>query len=413
MRLTIFIYKGTPLVDFAIPYDILKDIPGIEICIASHEAQEISFYNDEFKIGNFMPLASIEETDILWLCGSENIDGLVGEVDLFQADLKRLMAGAQSVVAIAEGVWLLTALAELSGVEITCPASLKKAAKRAGARVKKDLLVLDGKYITVESHAHNFELAFTVGNLLQTGEAHVDLRAEWLYEPEYLFGEKDLPLTGFKANRLYAYLNKQWKDNRYRHIKLKTASSKYEPSTVEGMYDVTFYVFSNMRGIDFAITYEIIRHYPGVRIRCVSDARGPIVVEGGGYALVTTHAIQDVTKTQLLVISGGEEGVISELNHGYLVHWLERICERAQRVLTLCDGVRYLGVSGILTRYESYIDLSQPIHQGKYMIAATLTQAMDALIVIARDKYGKRIAKALQRYVAYGYFQNNNARGEQ
>lgn len=406
MRLTIFIYKQTPLMDFAVPYDILKDISDLEILVASHEQGPIPLAGSDVQVADYKALSEIEGTDVLWICGSSHSETAGGTLVDCALELSRLIDQASTVVAIAEGVCILAALGKLQGIQATGPRGTLKSMKRAGALVKKDLLVLDGKYITVESHGHNFELAFTVGKLLQAQTEAGDLKADWLYEPEYRYSSKELPYMGYSALQHQRLLKKHCEKNlkgQKMHSDLR--ASGYEPGVVSGYYDITFYLFENMRAIDFALTYDILRHFPKTRIRCVSDRRGQVPVEGRGFSLVTDHAIQDVTRTHLLVIGGGEEGIISELNHGYLVHWLERICERSQRVLTLSDGVRYLGVSGILTKYESYIDLNQPIEAGKYMIAPTMTRAADALLQLAKTTYGDKFAKALQRYIVYGYHQ--------
>lgn len=408
MKLTIFIFEQVPLTDFLIPYDVLRDIPGIEITIASYLDTEIITAGHDVSVCGVTHVDMIEATDALWICGSHNIQSVISQKSVYETSLRRLIDSSKSVIAIAEGVLVLAHLGVLQQVHVTCPRQMCGQVKKAGAIIKKELTVIDGKFITVESHGHNFDLAFTVSQLLMDTEEDSDLKSEWSFEPNYLYKSESLPKNGLQASLLNKRLQKAWRLNeKYKSDDVKKGHTKYEPGSMHGVFDITFYLFNQMRAIDIAITYELFRHFPKVRTRCVSDKRGVIEVEGNGFKLITKHAIQDVTKTQMLVIGGGEDGIVNELNQGYLLHWLERICENAQRVLTVGDGVRYLGVSGILTRYENYIDWYQPKAMGKYIVAQTLTNAIDAILLLAKQNHGDKLAKALQRFIAYGYIQND------
>ncbi len=397
-----------PLTDFVIPYDVLKDIPDLEIRLVSAKEEQVTAAGEEIKIQEIDHISKVESSDVLWICGSHSAQALIKEKDQYESALRRLVDSSSTIVSISEGVLLLADLGYLNNVQVACPQKYHRMVKRGGAIVKKDLTVLDGKFITVESHGHIFDLTFTISKLLLGDNQEEDLRTDWCFQPKYLYNTSELPRYGLKGTSLQRTLFNTLQHNANKIMRIpQVGQPQYEAGIIKGIYDITFYLFDQMRAIDFAITYEVLRHFPNVRIRCVSDRRGPVEVEGKGFSIVTHFAIQDVTKTHLIVIGGGEEGVISELNHSYLVYWLERICEGAQRVLTIADGIRYLGVSGILTRYENYIDWDQPIETGKYMIAQTLTEAIDALLILAKLNHGDKHAKAIQRYVAYGYFQED------
>lgn len=396
MKVVLYIYDDVPLSDFVVPYELLRGIEGVVVEVVSQEVGVVKVGGQALSVVTKHALCDVSDADVLWVCGGRFGVGAQCDNPDVKHHLYRLSQSATAVVGVASGALLLAEAGVLKDVKGTGFFEHRRQLKKLGVQLEKQAVVLDGKVITADSHGHTFALTFSLVQLLFDDGRSEALKEAYNYIPEYLFSEKQLPHVGYKANQLHQVLCAPEK----RQFKQLSASKK---SIQKHTYDVTFYLFDEMRALDFAVIYDMMRHFPSTKINCVADRRGLIAIEGNGFSVQAPRAIQEITKTNFMVIGGGENGVITEVTHAYLMHWLLKICPTAERILTIADGVRYLGVSGILTEYESYMDMSQPLTTCKFMMAPCLTMAMDAVLELAQKHHGDKFAKSLQRFVAYGY----------
>lgn len=396
MKVVLYIYDDVPLSDFVVPYELLRGIDGVAVEVVSQAIGPVKVGGQDLTVVTKLALCDVAQADVLWVCGGRF--GVAAQCENVEVrhHLHRLSQGATAVVGVASGALLLAEAGVLKDCKGTGFFAHRRQLKKLGVQLQKQAVVLDGKMITADSHGHTFALAFSLVQLLFDDGRSESLKEAFNYIPEYLYSEKQLPHVGFKANQLHQVLCMPAK----KHYKQLSSNKKISHKHT---YDVTFYLFDQMRASDFAVIYDMMRHFPNTKINCVADRRGFVSVEGDGFSIQVAHAIQEITKTNFMVIGGGEKGVITEVTHPYLMHWLLKVCPTAERILTIADGVRYLGVSGILTEYESYMDMSQPLTTCKFMMAPCLTMAMDAVLVLAKKHHGDQFAKAIQRFVAYGY----------
>jgi transcriptional regulator GlxA family with amidase domain len=384
VTIVIYMYEGTSAMDFVVPYELLRSLEGVDIKVVSDTLEPITLAGRELVVSTKETLVDVAHADVLWVCGGYN--GLQKQLEqppVLHA-IYRLAQTAQLTIGIESGVMLLAQCGILKDVKATSLKQHKKALKKSGALWQKAPVIMDQKIVTAMSSGSVINLTFALIAMLFSPKAIESVKEEWDFIPEPPIAKSELPKLGYKA---YALQNSLFK----------------EPDSKKIRTEVVFYLFDKMRAMDFAVIYDLIRHFPQTKLHIIADKKGFVEVEGGGFSFKATKAIQEITRAPMLVIGGGEQGIISETTHAYLMHWMEKISPTAQRILTISDGVRYLGVSGVLTQYEPYIDPSAPLTSGKFMMAPCFTMAMDSVLTLAKTQHSKKLATALQCFVAYGY----------
>lgn len=405
MKVTILINEGVALSDFMIPYDLLRDIEGVSVEIASLSKQSIPVKHLDLHIDGTRYIGDLDHTNILWVCGCypNTLDTLGPIEEGLQLHLQALVGAATYVVSVADAGHLLAKIGVLKGVRLSAPRDLRKVIKKQGGILSKNTSDVDGKFISIANRGLNFELAFTMMALLEDGQTLDSLKSDWAYEPNSQYALDALPTKGLKARRAQKQLSHAFMENsRAADKRQQILSLANERGLIKGYYDITFYLYEGMRALDFAILTDILSFFPKTRIRCVSDKKGQVQVDGRGFAIGVNQAIHQVNRTQLLILCGDNRMPGEDIPHEYLTHWLEHICECTERMLTIGDGVRFLAVSGILTKYENYMTFSNQDEIGRFMIAETIHHGIGSVLKLCQQRYGDAITKAIYQYIVYG-----------
>lgn len=112
--------------------------------------------------------------------------------------------------------------------------------------------------------------------------------------------------------------------------------------------DATIFLFDDVTALDAVGPFEALRRLPGVDLRFVGLARGP-VASGGGLRLVADAAFDEVERTDLLILPGGGGGGLrAVMGNAAFLDWLRRIHAFTRWTASVCTGALFLGAAGLI-----------------------------------------------------------------
>jgi putative intracellular protease/amidase len=147
MRLTILLFDGFTALDVVGGYEVLANVPGIEVEFAAAEAGVIATDTRRLGMLAYRKLDEITSTDILYVPGGPGVSA--GLTDQALLDwITRLHAGATWTVGICNGVALLAAAGVLNGRTATTNWGWRDRVASYGVDVVHERFHQDGSVIT-------------------------------------------------------------------------------------------------------------------------------------------------------------------------------------------------------------------------------------------------------------------------
>jgi transcriptional regulator GlxA family with amidase domain len=147
VRLTILLFDGFTAMDVVGGYEVLANVPGIEVEFAAAEAGTIATDTRRLGILAYRKLDEITSTDILYVPGGPGVSAGLADPSLL-GWITRLHATATWTVGICNGVALLAAAGVLDGRTATTNWGWRDRVASSGVHVVPERFHQDGSVVT-------------------------------------------------------------------------------------------------------------------------------------------------------------------------------------------------------------------------------------------------------------------------
>jgi len=179
--------------------------------------------------------------------------------------------------------------------------------------------------------------------------------------------------------------------------------------------DIAVLLYPDMTALDAIGPYEILSRLPGATLTFVAEKAGPITTDTGFLTLTARASVDDVKKTDILVVPGGP-GDEAVRNNAKLVKWVHDIHETTTWTTSVCTGSLILGKAGLLdgiaaTSHWTALDtlaelgakptLERVVEQGRIVTAAGVSSGIDMALRLTQKIAGDEYAQGLQLGIEY------------
>ena len=179
--------------------------------------------------------------------------------------------------------------------------------------------------------------------------------------------------------------------------------------------EITFLLFDNITALDAIGPLEVLARLPEAKVRFVGKQSGLVDSGSGGLALRADYALDQVTKTDILVVPGGG-GTRSLRYDSTVTGWIRAVHETTTWTTSVCTGSLLLGAAGLLqglkaTTHWSAMDLlaeygaittdERVIRQGKIITSAGVSSGIDMALTLAAELAGDTVAQSIQLGIEY------------
>ncbi len=163
MKIAIVLYQGVTALDAIGPYEVLKFIPGAEICFVSNKPQAITADSGVLIIGATHSFDDVPRPDIVLVPGSTaNTATAMADKELITW-LQQVHQTTTLTLSVCSGALILAAAGILDGRKATTHWIAQSALKAFGAIPQKnDRIVKSGKIVTAAGVSSGIDLALTI-----------------------------------------------------------------------------------------------------------------------------------------------------------------------------------------------------------------------------------------------------------
>ena len=199
MDIVIYIYNGMTMLDAIGPYELLRNVKGVNIKFVSKEKGEIAADSHFIHISSKHGIDEVSSADILLIPGSTI--AFVREMkDQKVLDwIKKMDATTQRTVSVCTGSIILAATGLLTGKKATSHWKPICLLSQFGAPPTRERLVDEGKYITAAGFSAGLDMAIYLIYQLKGEKAAKAAQLSIEYDPypmfrsgNYLTAEKDI-----------------------------------------------------------------------------------------------------------------------------------------------------------------------------------------------------------------------------
>jgi len=179
--------------------------------------------------------------------------------------------------------------------------------------------------------------------------------------------------------------------------------------------EIAILIFDDLTALDAIGPYEVLAAIPDANVTFVGETRGIKRTHHGSLGLYADRAIDEITRTDILVVPGGfgEEQVRAKPT---MLEWVRAIHATTHWTTSVCTGALILGAAGILngleatTHWAARDQLRQfgatpvtqrIVEQGKVITAAGVSAGIDMALHLTRRLAGDDLAHAIQIAIEY------------
>lgn len=179
---------------------------------------------------------------------------------------------------------------------------------------------------------------------------------------------------------------------------------------------VAILLYDRVTLLDAIGPYEVFVTLPGATVQFVAAAAGPIRADSGALTLLPDATFDNVSRTDLLVVPGGNSGTAAAARDERTLAWVRAMHETTQWTTSVCTGSLILGAAGLLRglRATTYWSAGPALAQfgatyvperyvraGKIVTAAGVSAGIDMALFLAGEIAGAETARAIQLAIEY------------
>lgn len=179
---------------------------------------------------------------------------------------------------------------------------------------------------------------------------------------------------------------------------------------------IAFALYERMTLLDLVGPFQVLADVPGVEAVLVAERPGPVADHTGRTALVASHALDDVTSPDVIVVPGGMQTEAFLASKPRLVDWVRDVHTRTTWTTSVCTGSLILGAAGVLNgldatghwasldalhRFGARPTPQRVVFAGKVVTAAGVSSGIDMALALLERMHGRTLAQAIQLAIEY------------
>jgi len=174
-------------------------------------------------------------------------------------------------------------------------------------------------------------------------------------------------------------------------------------------------LYEDFTALDAIGPNEVLAPMPGVTVRWLARAAGPVRSDSGGVAVVADGAYEDVPTPDVVVVPGGS-GTQRALDDERLLTWLRTAHETSTWTTSVCTGSLLLAAASLLDGVDAATHWmyreqlaslgahpvpDRVVERGRVVTAAGVSSGIDMALTLAARIAGDDVAQALQLAIEY------------
>lgn len=175
---------------------------------------------------------------------------------------------------------------------------------------------------------------------------------------------------------------------------------------------IAFVIYPGFTILDVIGPFQTLTDVPDHEAIFVAAEAGPVLEHSGRAHLVAEKSIADVTKPDVIVVSGGNTAVLDER----LVEWIRAAHPTTTWTTSVCTGALYLAAAGLLeglnaTTHWAWAERlnelgahyvhDRIVQNGKVITAAGVSSGIDMGLTLLDKMYGPDTAQMIQLGIEY------------
>ncbi|MFN0212825.1 MAG: DJ-1/PfpI family protein [Saprospiraceae bacterium] len=192
------------------------------------------------------------------------------------------------------------------------------------------------------------------------------------------------------------------------------------PTIKEGRYNVALLVMQGVYNTELVAPMDIFHHTQfrdsirSMNVFTVAKTRVPLRTFEGLWLIPDFSYLNDtLPHIDILVVPSAEHHLDTDLEDSEMIEWVKNTGEKAQFVMSLCDGAFVLAKAGLLDSVRcttfpddigsmrkmfpslQVVDGVSFVHDGKCITSAGGDRSFDAALYLCESLYGKKVADKL------------------
>ena len=191
------------------------------------------------------------------------------------------------------------------------------------------------------------------------------------------------------------------------------------------MKSIAALVFPGFETLDYFGPIEMLGGF-GEQTHIITVAKGRDPVPSvHGQKIVVDKTIAEKNDYDLLLIPGGDSALAAAKDQE-LMDWISRVSATAERVMAVCTGSVFLGMTGVLDGRKATtnkLDFNNTVHlapnvdwvkqarwvkDGKFFTSSGVSAGMDMALAVMADLYGMDMAEKLALSSEYEWHKDPN-----
>jgi transcriptional regulator GlxA family with amidase domain len=178
--------------------------------------------------------------------------------------------------------------------------------------------------------------------------------------------------------------------------------------------DIAILLFDNYTALDLIGPYEVLSKLPETQFYFTGLTKGEYR-NSKGLKIIADHSIDDISKTDILLIPGGF-GIDALLGNEPLLKWIIKIDKISQWTVSVCSGSLLLAQAGLLkgknctthwrrkkqlSSFDLNIKDERYVQDGKIITSAGVSAGIDMALYLASKISNDKTAKIIQLAIEY------------
>jgi transcriptional regulator GlxA family with amidase domain len=180
--------------------------------------------------------------------------------------------------------------------------------------------------------------------------------------------------------------------------------------------EIVIYLYNGITMLDAIGPYEVFRNVEGVKVKFASKHKGEIRADSHLIHINSKHGIDEVDKTDILLIPGSTIAFVREMKDEKVLNWIRKVNETTEKTVSVCTGSLIIAGTGLLngrratshwkpmallSEYGAIPTSERIVEDGKFISAAGVSAGIDMAIYLMNMLKGSQAAKAAQLAIEY------------
>lgn len=189
------------------------------------------------------------------------------------------------------------------------------------------------------------------------------------------------------------------------------------PASREGKKtQVTMLLYPGTTVLDWVGPYEALHRVEGIEVVLAGKTTDLVKSDSGIIDYKANVPLDRIERTDVLLVPGGAEGLMTAANDPVIAEWVRRIDKTTLYTVGICTGALFLAQLGLLkgkraTTYWKFPNMLEGagatfvperwVQDGKYWTSAGVSAGIDLTLALIADLYGPKQAMMAQLAIEY------------